>query len=89
MPQRDPGPSVKDKKLYEDLRDDGASKGKAARIANAAADSGRSAVGRRGGSSPAYEQWTVTDLRARARELDIDGRSSMNKGELIDALRNH
>lgn len=89
MPARDPGPSVKDKKLYEDLRDDGASKEKAARIANAAAKSGRSAVGRRGGHSPSYDEWTVDDLRKRARELGVDGRSSMNKSELIDALRNH
>ena len=89
MPRRDPGPSVKDKKLYEDLREDGASKEKAARIANAAARSGRAAVGRRGGSSPSYDRWTVADLRTRARELGIDGRSSMNKDELIDALRHH
>lgn len=89
MPQKSPGPSVKDKKLYEDLRDRGDSKQKAARIANAAAKSGRSTVGRRGGSSPAYEDWTVTDLRKRARELDISGRSSMKKSDLIDALRNH
>ena len=89
MPQRSPGPSVKDKKLYEDLRDRGDSKQKAARIANAAANSGRSAVGRRGGSSPVYEDWTVTDLRKRARELGISGRSSMKKSDLIDALRNH
>lgn len=89
MPARDPGPSVKDKKLYEDLRDDGASKEKAARIANAAAKSGRSAVGRRGGHSPCYDEWTVDDLRKRARELGVDGRSSMNKSELIDALRKH
>jgi len=39
MPRRDPGPSVKDKEMYEALRDDGASKEKAARIANAAANS--------------------------------------------------
>ncbi|BBY98313.1 DUF7218 family protein [Mycolicibacterium fallax] len=89
MPKRDPGPSVKDKKLYEELRDEGASKQKAARIANAAAKSGRSVVGRRGGSSPSYEDWNVTDLRKRAREIGIDGRSSMKKDELIDALRQH
>ena len=45
----DPGPSVKDPEMYEALRDDGASKEKAARIANAAANSSRSEVGRRGG----------------------------------------
>ena len=31
MPQKDPGPSVKDKELYEKLRDDGNSKEKSAR----------------------------------------------------------
>ncbi|NMO02794.1 Rho termination factor [Gordonia sp. TBRC 11910] len=88
MPQKSPGPSVKDKELYEELRDRGDSKEKAARIANAAANSSRSEVGRRGGSSPAYEDWTVEDLRKRARELDVSGRSTMTKSELIDALRN-
>ena len=37
----DPGPSVKDKELYESLRDEGNSKEKSARIANAAAAQGR------------------------------------------------
>lgn len=87
--QEDPGPSVKDPELYESLRDDGASKEKAARIANAAANTSRSEVGRRGGGSPAYEEWTVEELRDRAAELGIEGRSSMNKAGLIDALRNH
>ncbi len=85
----DPGPSVKDPELYESLRDDGASKEKAARIANAANNTSRSEVGEKGGTSGSYDDWTVDDLRERARELDIDGRSSMNKDELIDALRNH
>jgi len=89
MPQRDPGPSVKDKELYEKLRDEGNSKEKSARIANAAASSSRSEVGSKGGQSGSYEDWTVDDLRHRAAELDIEGRSSMSKDELIDALRSH
>ena len=89
MPRRDPGPSVKDKELYETLRDEGNSKEKSARIANAAAKSSRSEVGRRGGKSGDYEDWTVDDLRHRASELEIKGRSSMSKAELIDALRHH
>lgn len=90
MPARkDPGPSVKDPELYESLRDDGASKEKAARIANAAANTSRSEVGRRGGESGSYEDWTVDELRNRARELEIEGRSTMNKSDLVDALRNH
>lgn len=87
--REDPGPSVKDADLYEKLRDDGNSKEKSARIANAAARDGRVKVGERGGSSPAYDDWTVSDLRKRAAELDIDGRSSMRKDDLIDALRHH
>jgi hypothetical protein len=87
--RKDPGPSVKDPELYESLRDDGAGKEKAARIANAAADTSRSEVGRRGGSSPAYEDWTKDGLLERARELDVRGSSSMTKSELVDALRNH
>ena len=87
--RRTPGPSVKDPELYEALRDDGASKEKAARIANAAANTSRSAVGRKGGRSGDYEDWTKEDLRTRARELDIEGRSSMSKAQLVDALRNH
>jgi len=88
MPQRNPGPSVKDPELYEKLRDEGNSKQKSARIANAAAQSGRSAVGRRGGKSGDYEDWTVSDLRKRAGEIGIEGRSTMRKSELISALRN-
>lgn len=87
MPRRDPGPSVKDPELYEALREDGSSKEKAARIANAAAARGRSAVGRKGGESGSYDDWTVKELRARAAELEISGRSRMTKAQLIDALR--
>jgi hypothetical protein len=35
----------------------------------------------------AYEERSVEELRERARELEIDGRSSMSKDELIAALR--
>ncbi len=89
MAKRDPGPSVKDKPLYEALRDEGNSKEKSARIANAAAARGRRSVARKGGRSPSYEEWTVSDLRQRARSLEISGRSHMKKQQLIDAIRNH
>jgi hypothetical protein len=89
MPKRDPGPSVKDNKVYEALREEGNSKEKSARIANASANSSRHAVAERGGTSPAYDEWSVTDLRKRAAEIGIDGRSSMNKQGLIAALRDH
>jgi Rho termination factor, N-terminal domain. len=90
MPGRKtPGPSVKDDELYEELRDEGNSKEKSARIANAAANSSRSKVGRTGGKHSAYQDWTKKDLQQRAAELGIEGRSSMSKDDLVDALRNH
>jgi hypothetical protein len=89
MPEKDHGPSVKDPELYERLREQGESKEKAARIANEAAREGRSEVGERGGKSPSYEDWTVEELRDRAAEIGIEGRSDMPKDELIDALRHH
>ena len=89
MPRRDPGPSVKDKRMYEALRDEGASKEKAARISNAAAASSRSSVGRKGGRAGDYDDMTKDQLYKRAKEVGIEGRSSMDKGQLIRALRNH
>ncbi|KYH44987.1 Rho termination factor [Branchiibius sp. NY16-3462-2] len=87
--KRDPGPSVKDAELYEKLRDEGNSKEKSARIANAAANTSRKAVGRKGGKSPSYEEWTKAELVQRARDLDIKGRSTMTKDDLVKALRDH
>ncbi len=82
-------PELKDEELYEKLRDEGASKEKAARISNAAARDGRSAVGRRGGESGDYEDWTVDELKKRAKELGIEGYSDKRKAELIGMLRDH
>ena len=36
-----------------------------------------------------YEERSIDELRERAGELEIEGRSSMNKDELIAALRQH
>jgi hypothetical protein len=84
-----PSAQIKDEKTYEKLREQGESKEKSARIANAAASRGRSSVGRKGGKSPSYDDWRKQDLLQRAREIGIKGRSSMTKGQLVQALRNH
>jgi hypothetical protein len=81
--------SIKDEEQYEALRDQGASKEKAARIANASANEGRKTVGQRGGEAGDYEDMTKEQLYAQAQKIGIDGRSDMSKDELIDALRNH
>ena len=86
---KDHGPSVKDDEQYEALRREGASKEKAARVANSSAGSSRSATGRKGGKGGDYEDRTRDELYDRAEEVGIEGRSSMSKSELIDALRNH
>jgi len=87
VPKRDPGPSIKDKRLYEKLRDEGNSKSKSARIANAAARSSRARVAQRGGSSACYDAWTKPELLNRAKTIGIKGRSTMGKKELVVAVR--
>lgn len=82
------GSQIKDDSLYESLRDEGYSKEKSARIANAKANPDQH-PSEKGGKSSKYEEWTKDELYERAQEIDIDGRSKMSKSELIDALRNH
>lgn len=84
-----PNASIKDEAMYEELRGQGNSEEKSARIANAAAAEGRSRVGRRGGRSGPYDTWTVLELRERARELGMTGYSNLSKSDLIFELRNY
>jgi hypothetical protein len=78
---KDHGPSVKDDKLYEDLRRDGASKSKAARIANSKAGG---TLDHRGSE---LEDRSKDDLMQEARRIGIAGRSKMNKADLVKAIR--
>ena len=80
---RDHGAQIKDDGLYEELRKQGQSKEKAARIANAKA---KGSIDHR---STHLEDRTKDDLLGEARKIGIEGRSKMNKDELIKAIRNH
>lgn len=82
MPKgKDHGPTIKNDKQYEALRDEGYSKQKAARIANT------SNAGQKGGKAEKYEERTKDELYEQAQKVGIEGRSKMNKKELIKALR--
>ncbi len=83
MATKDHGSQIKDDEQYEALREEGMSKEKAARIAN----TDREKAAERGGSSQSYEEWSKDDLYDRAQEVGIEGRSDMDKDELISALR--
>jgi hypothetical protein len=85
MQRRSP---IKNEKMYTDLRRDGASNEKAVRIANAATARGTGSVDRKGGKAGSYNAWTVTELKKRAKDLDLSGYSK-NKPQLVSALRNH
>jgi hypothetical protein len=84
-----PNPSIKNEKMYRDLRKQGNSEEKAARISNAAASRGKSSVGRKGGKAGSYADWTVAELKKRAKELGISGYSGLTKDKLVAKLRNH
>jgi hypothetical protein len=69
----------------EVTREEGMSKEKAARIANTPSEE----AARKGGEAAPYEEWTVEELQDRAAEIGIEGRSAMDKEELIKTLRDH
>lgn len=80
---KDHGSQIKNDDLYEKLRDDGASKEKAARIANAK----EAGTLDKGGTH--LENRSKDELYDEAKEIGIEGRSKMDKDELIDAIREH
>lgn len=83
MPKRRDRPTVINDRQYEALRDKGMGKEKAARIAN----SDPKEMARNRLDTGSYEEWSKDQLMDKARDVGITGRSSMNKRQLISALR--
>jgi hypothetical protein len=80
---KDHGPQIKDDKLYEELRKQGESKEKAARIANAKAAGTLDRKGTR------LDDRSKDELYDEAKDIGIEGRSQMSKDELVKAIRSH
>lgn len=76
-----PDARIKNEKQYQALLEIGYSKEKAARIANTP-----DAV-EKGGNAKPYEEWTKEELYQQARKVGVEGRSYMNKNNLIKSLR--
>jgi plasmid stabilization system protein ParE len=93
--------SDKDERKYEHIKESAKDRGKSAKrakeIAARTVNKGRREEGRtpnktsQGTGNPGnqLEDRTVRELRNRASELDIAGRSKMNKNELVRAIRHH
>ena len=58
-----------------------------ARVANSTAKTSRKKASQRGGAATSYANWEVPQLRRRAKKVGIKGQSTMNKKQLIKALR--
>jgi Rho termination factor, N-terminal domain len=78
---------VKDKALYKRLRNLGVSAKESARVANGSAKASRKRASQRGGAATSFANLKVPELRRRAKKVGIKGRSTMNKKQLIRALR--
>lgn len=91
--------STKDERQYEKIKEDALDRGRdeerAKEIAARTVNLRRRQEGRTdsspsratGNPSDPLEQRTRDELYNRARELDVRGRGSMNKGELVEVIR--
>lgn len=85
------------KKITKSAKDDGKSEKRAKEIAARTVNKQRRSEGRTpnktssgtGNPQNSLADRTVTELRNRARQLGIDGRSKMNKSELVKSIRAH
>ena len=75
---------MKDPEQYEALRDQGASKEKAARIAN----TDRKSAAKKGGQSGSYEDWNKDDLERAPRDRHRRPLAH-EQGRADRRLRNH
>ena len=78
-----PSSQIKNEKLYDTRRDEGASKEKAARIANAQAAGTLDHKGTR------LDDRSKDELYDEAKDIGIEGRSKMDKDDLVEAIREH
>lgn len=93
--------SNKDERMYQHIKDSSKDQGKsdkrAKQIAARTVNKHRREEGRTpnkttqgtGNPNTALEARSRQELYNRAQDLDIDGRSKMNKQQLIDAIRAH
>jgi hypothetical protein len=81
------GTGVKNKALYKRLRNLGVSTKESARVANMNAKTPSKKASQRGGAASSYADWKVPELRRRAKQAGVKGRSTMNKRQLVKALR--
>lgn len=90
--------SKKDQRQYEHIKDSAEDRGRgtgrakelAARTVNKRRrQEGRASNSRSGRSAGGLEDNTKQDLYDRAKKLGIEGRSKMNKSDLVKAIRRH
>jgi Rho termination factor, N-terminal domain len=82
-----PRTGVKDKALYKRLRNLGVSAKESARVANSSAKTSGKRASQHRSTVSSYDNLKVPELRRRAKKAGVKGRSTMNKKQLIAALR--
>ena len=87
MVQKKAGTGVKNKALYKRLRNLGVSAKESARVAKASVKTPSKKASARGGAASSYANLKVPELQRKAKKAGIKGRSTMNKKQLVKALR--
>jgi Rho termination factor-like protein len=81
------GTGVKNKALYKRLRNLGVSVKESTRVANSSAKASGKRASQPSGAASSFANLKVPELRRRAKQAGVKGRSTMNKKQLIKALR--